>query len=300
MTLRLALVSGLCLWLGLSLLFSLVPAWSRPPLADRLRPFALGQAQPARRPPAGGFRQGLAVVAATIGETVSRAVGSFDDAESRLRRIHSPLSLPAFRMRQLGWAVAAVGVSLAVLAWLRPPAAVGLAALPAAVVSAYMLTEAWLNRACRTWDRRRLLELPIVVEQLAMLMAAGYSLGSALGRVAGRGSGACAMDLAVVCARIHQGVDERRALGEWANATRSRPVERLVAVLALSRDTSDLGALLAQESRSIRRQVQRQTVELMDRRAQQVWVPVTVAALVPGVVFLAVPFVQALRVFAGA
>jgi hypothetical protein len=46
--------------------------------------------------------------------------------------------------------------------------------------------------------------------------------------------------------------------------------------------------------------VQREAIELMDRRAQQVWIPVTVAALVPGVVFLAVPFVDALRVFAGA
>jgi hypothetical protein len=30
-----------------------------------------------------------------------------------------------------------------------------------------------------------------------------------------------------------------------------------------------------------------------------VWIPVTVAALVPGVLFLAVPFVDALRLFGG-
>jgi hypothetical protein len=35
----------------------------------------------------------------------------------------------------------------------------------------------------------------------------------------------------------------------------------------------------------------------MERRAQTVWVPVTVAALVPGVLFLAIPFVEALRLF---
>jgi hypothetical protein len=28
-----------------------------------------------------------------------------------------------------------------------------------------------------------------------------------------------------------------------------------------------------------------------------VWIPVTVAALVPGVIFLAVPFIEALRLF---
>jgi hypothetical protein len=32
--------------------------------------------------------------------------------------------------------------------------------------------------------------------------------------------------------------------------------------------------------------------------ARRVWIPVTVAALVPGVVFLAVPFIDALRLFA--
>jgi hypothetical protein len=37
----------------------------------------------------------------------------------------------------------------------------------------------------------------------------------------------------------------------------------------------------------------------MDRRGQQVWVPVTVATLVPGVILLTVPFIQALRLFSG-
>jgi tight adherence protein C len=38
----------------------------------------------------------------------------------------------------------------------------------------------------------------------------------------------------------------------------------------------------------------------MERRSQQVWIPVTVATLVPGVIFLAVPFVEALRMFSEA
>ena len=37
----------------------------------------------------------------------------------------------------------------------------------------------------------------------------------------------------------------------------------------------------------------------MERRGQQVWIPVTVAALVPGAIFLAIPFIEALRLFAG-
>jgi tight adherence protein C len=43
--------------------------------------------------------------------------------------------------------------------------------------------------------------------------------------------------------------------------------------------------------------VQRELVERMEARSQQVWIPVTVAALVPGVIFIAVPFTQALSGF---
>jgi hypothetical protein len=44
----------------------------------------------------------------------------------------------------------------------------------------------------------------------------------------------------------------------------------------------------------------RHTIEAIERRAQQVWVPVTVATLVPGVMLLAVPFLSALHLFAKA
>src|SRR5205807_4991315 len=61
------------------------------------------------------------------------------------------------------------------------------------------------------------------------------------------------------------------ALFEWANQAHSPSVDRLVAVLALNSETGDLGRLLSDEARSIRRSVQRRTVEMMDRRSQQVW-----------------------------
>ena len=41
----------------------------------------------------------------------------------------------------------------------------------------------------------------------------------------------------------------------------------------------------------------RELVEAIERRGQQVWIPVTVATLVPGVLLLAVPFVEAMRLF---
>jgi tight adherence protein C len=73
----------------------------------------------------------------------------------------------------------------------------------------------------------------------------------------------------------------------------------LRAMIALNTDASDLGRLVSNEARAIRRDVQRDLVQIMERRGQQVWIPVTVATLVPGVIFLAIPFVEALRLFAG-
>jgi tight adherence protein C len=90
------------------------------------------------------------------------------------------------------------------------------------------------------------------------------------------------------------------ALREWAQLARVPALDRLVGVLALDRQAGDLGELISAEARAIRREVHRELIETVERRAQQVWIPVTVATLVPGVVFLVVPFVDALRMFSNA
>ena len=99
--------------------------------------------------------------------------------------------------------------------------------------------------------------------------------------------------------RIRQGLTEVDALREWAALAEVDALDRLVAVLALNREAGDLGRLIAEEARAIRRDVHRELIETIERRAQQVWIPVTVATLVPGVLFLAVPFIEALRLFSG-
>jgi hypothetical protein len=130
-----------------------------------------------------------------------------------------------------------------------------------------------------------------------MLLAAGWSLTAALHRLAERGSGAVATDLRRVRVRLGQGIGETEALREWAATAGVPQLDRLVSVLSLNRDTSDLGRLVAAEARAIRRDVHRELLEAVERRNQAVWIPVTVATLVPGVLFLAIPFVEALRLF---
>ena len=98
--------------------------------------------------------------------------------------------------------------------------------------------------------------------------------------------------------RARQGLGEVDALREWADVADVDALRRLVAVLAVDRQSGDLARLIGEEARAVRRDVHRELVEAIERRAQQVWIPVTVATLVPGVIFLAVPFVEALRLFA--
>jgi tight adherence protein C len=156
-----------------------------------------------------------------------------------------------------------------------------------------------LARESAAWQRRTFLELPVVAEQLGMLLSSGYSLGAALNRLARRGVGVIGRDLGRVVGRVRQGLTEVDALREWAALVDVSGVDRLVAVLALNREAGDLGRLIADEARAIRGDVHRALLEAIERRAQQVWIPVTVATLVPGVLFMAVPFIEALKVFSG-
>ena len=299
---RLMVASGLVLWVGATLLLSQLRWFSRPPLVERLRPYSPGgMAAPAR----GGalsvesFREVIGPVSRRVGEQVARLFGVSEELAVRLERVHSPLDVTAFRVRQVGWSVAAVGVAALVSAAVRPPPAVAVVLLLGAPVLAFLVLEQQLAAASEGWQRRLFLELPVVSEQLAMLLSAGFSLGSALNRLAARGDGACVADLQRVTGRIRQGLSEIDALREWADVARVAALDRLVPVLALNREAGDLGRLISDEARNIRRDVQRELVATMERRGQQVWVPVTVATLVPGVIFLSIPFLEALSLFSG-
>jgi Flp pilus assembly protein TadB len=203
------------------------------------------------------------------------------------------------RVRQLGASVAGFGAAALVAVALKPPAPVSVLLVFAGPALAFLVQEQRVALASQRWQRRLFLELPVVAEQLALLLSAGYSLTSALDRLARRSSGVCGADLRRVCSRLRQGLSEAEALREWAAVANVAALDRLVAVLALNRETSDLGRLLAEEARAIRRDVHRELIEAAERRNQQVWIPVTVATLVPGVIFMGIPFVEALRRFGG-
>lgn len=298
---RVVLVAGVLLWVGATLLLADLRWFRRPALAERLRPYAPGGLG---RPGRSGvlsvdsFAETVGPLARAIGERIARVLGVAEDVELRLRRVHSPLDVTAFRVRQLGWSVAAFGAAGLVVAATGPSPPVALLLLAGAPLLGFLVLEQRLAVASERWQRRLFLELPVIVEQLAMLLSAGYSLSGAINRVAARGTGVCATDLARVSSRVRQGLTEAQALHEWAQLADVDALERVVPVMAMGREASDLGRLLGEEARAVRRDVQRELIETMERRGQQVWIPVTVATLVPGVIFMLIPFVEAVQFFA--
>jgi tight adherence protein C len=298
---QLLAVAALALFAGSTLLLSHVRWFRRRPLADRLAPYVPGgSAVRSTRilVSAETFGQVIGPLAQAVGERVARAVGVTEPLAVRLERTGSPLDVTGFRVRQLGWAAVGLvaGSVLAVAVQLSGP--VALLVIVTGPLIGFLLVEQRLAVESQSWQRRVFLELPVVAEQLGMLLSAGYSLGAGLGRLANRGKGACGRDLQRVVGRIRQGLSETEALREWAAVADVDALHRLVGVLALNRQSGDLGRLIGEEARAIRRDVHRELIETIERRGQQVWIPVTVAALVPGVIFLAVPFIDALRLFA--
>jgi tight adherence protein C len=298
---QLVAVAALALFAGSTLLLSRIRWFRRRPLVDRVAPYVPGGA--ALRSTsvllsAETFGQVIGPLARAVGGRIARAVGVTEALAVRLERVHSTRDVTEFRVRQLGWTGVGLVVGAVLALATRSSGPLALVLIVTGPLIACLAVEQRLASASQAWQRRIFLELPVVAEQLGMLLSAGYSLGAGLSRLAARGKGACGRDLQRVVGRMRQGLSETDALREWAAVADVEALHRLVGILALNRQSGDLGRLIGDEARAIRRDVHRELIETIERRGQQVWIPVTVAALVPGVIFLAVPFIDALSLFA--
>jgi hypothetical protein len=299
---RIVIGAGLLVWIGATLLLSSWSRLARPGLTERLRPYhPAGTAAPSSGGPFSvtSLRDVVEPLARSFGDRMASLFGVSEQLAIRLKRVHSSVGVTEFRLRQLALSGTALLVGAA-LAAVGVPAPLAVLLVLGAPLLVFLVVEQRLARESQRWQRDVANELPVISEQLAMLLNAGYSLGAALARLANRSNGSTARDLAAVCNRIRHGLTETDALREWAVVVRVDEVDRLVAVLSLHGQSADLGRLVSAEARQSRRDLHRRTIEIIERRGQQVWVPVTVATLVPGVILIAVPFLAALRLFANA
>ena len=292
-------VLSLPAFVGMALLLSEQRWVNRPKLTDRLAPYAPGFAAAGRGSllSAASFREVIAPLSRVVGERIARFFGISEELGIRLRRIHSPLDVTTFRVRQVGWASATFMVGTLGAVGFGLPTLFAVLLVLGAPILTFLILEQQVVGASLEWQRRLFLELPVVAEQLGMLISAGWSLSAALNRVAERGSGNCSKDLTRVIQRMRQGLTEAEALQEWTDLAGVDALERLVSILALNRETADLGRLISEEARAIRRESQRELIEAIEKRTQQVWIPVTAATLIPGLLLMGVPFLDALSLF---
>ncbi|HUQ64438.1 MAG TPA: hypothetical protein VM121_11845, partial [Acidimicrobiales bacterium] len=179
---RLAVLSGLALWAGCTLWFSELRWFVRPSLGDRLGPYGPGGMRPKPRallPSVESFREVVRPLCRILGERVAKGLGVGEDLAVRLERTHSPLDVTAFRVRQLGWSALGFAAGALLTLAMRPPVVIGLLFIFGGAALAFLVFEQRAATASDAWKRRLFLELPVIAEQLAMLLSAGFSLGAA-------------------------------------------------------------------------------------------------------------------------
>ncbi len=285
---------------GVALILAGAPWFRRVPIGDRIAPYARGAFH--RSHGAGSdlpLRLVLEPLLIDIGGRISRLLGVATDLETRLAQAESDMDPYTFRLRQITAALVAATCGLAVLVAMHPGPALSLMAVIGAPVLAVLLLEQSLSSRIASRQERLQAELPVITEQLGMLLSAGFSLTAAISRLAERGSGVAAADLHRVTLEIRQGVPESEAFDHWSALSGLESVRRLVRVLSLHSEAGDLGSLISEEARSVRAAAHRDLVAAIERRSQLVWIPVTVATLVPGLIFLAVPFYSAMAQVTG-
>lgn len=296
---RIFALSIILLFVGTTLFLSEFRLFKTRSLAARVSPYLPGErlVRTSEILSVESFSELLRPLSAAVGGITARVFGISEELPRRLRRVHWDIDASEFRLRQVGWSLGSAAAVLLVGVVLGLPASLVLMFLLIAPLLAFLVVEQQLAKASDLWKHRTFQELPVVSEQIAMLLGSGYSLGAALQRVSTRGSGVIARDLELVTQRIRQGTGEHAALLEWADTVDVEAVNRLVSILSLNKEAGDLGNMVAAEARTVRAEAHRGLLEAIEKKNQQVWIPVTLAALVPGVILMLIPFITALAEF---
>lgn len=202
---------------------------------------------------------------------------------------------------QLRNKVAEIGISLlgAVIAIRLSP---GNAILPLALLgaaSALVLTKIIEKTVLDHRIKRRTVALDLsiiaLLEQLHLKLANGNSLQSSILRT----DGITNKDVLSLQNLVKSGLDLESATSYWIEEF-DTPSKRRAADLLLARTTtSETLALLAGLIHQLRNEQRFTLIAEIERRNQLVWIPVTIAVLVPGMIFIAIPLEATLRSLLG-
>ncbi|PRY69496.1 tight adherence protein C [Glaciihabitans tibetensis] len=303
-----AVLCGLALGVGLWFLVSMVPRLSRPTLALRVAPYVVDLSSDARdildrRPvnPLPVFGMLLGPMLGRTRRLLDLVVGGVDVTERRLRQAALPLTVEAFRARQLVWAAIAgcLGVlAAAAVQWARPiPAAAHVALVLLAAAGGFLGRDAVLQRQASARGQRMAAELPTVLEFLTLSLSAGEGILDALRRVSRISRGELASELATVTTAVASGLPLAETLTALARTLEipalTRATEQLVGALERGTPLSDVLRAQAQDSRVESR---RNLLESAGKKEVAMLVPLVFLILPLTILFAVFPAIFVLQV----
>ncbi|MDQ1128244.1 type II secretion system F family protein [Microbacterium sp. SORGH_AS_0888] len=267
-----------------------LPRWRATPLDRRLAPYVRDVADPLGLTPlAPGARRWRDRAA-----DAARRVGGADALARRLRRAGIDGDPAEFRLRQLSWLIGGliVGAATAVGAVLAGGSTAALGVLP--LVGAFagaLVPEVRLSSAVRTRERRVTEELPVVLEFLALCLAAGEGVFDAVRRVAAVGEGELARLLRNVVVQVGTGDSLADALRGLAADIRMPAVQRSIDQIVAAMDRgAPLAHVLQAQAVDAQDDARRALIEQAGRKE--------IGMLFP-LVFLILPLSVLIAVFPG-
>ncbi len=189
--------------------------------------------------------------------------------------------------KPVGQAVAALLGAAAAIVLFPGEAPIPIAALGAAssAASAWLMEHLVSNR--RRKRRANEVDLAVVslLEQVHLKLINGNSLNAALVNA----EGVTNPDVALLQNLLRSGLDLETAASFWLEEFDTESKRRLTDLFLAKTTTSETLALLSALINQLRKEQRFSLIAEIERRNQLVWIPVTIAVLVPGMIFIAIP-----------
>jgi tight adherence protein C len=276
-----------------------VPPLRRIRLEDRMAPYLRTDAR-GRRPTGASGLTGLAAcllrpMLHALARRLNDVIGGTASVQRRLEQSGNSISNEEFRVEQVLWAGAGLGIGLvlALLAAVRGsttgPVAFLIMALVLAVAGA-MLRDRRLTSAVTGREERIIAEFPTVAELLALAVGAGESPVGALQRVSRQASGALSEELGRALAEVGAGGSLIVALEAMSRRTSVPALSRFVDGLAVAVERgTPLADVLRAQAADARDERRRALLEAGGRKEIAMMIPVVFFVLPVTVVFALFP-----------
>lgn len=302
-----AVMCGLGIGVGLWAIVSVIPRLSRPRLANRVAPYLVDVSVSARSfvrqresSPLPVFGSIFGPIIGRVRRVVVQLLGGSTVIEGRLRQVGSPMTVDAFRSRQLTWAVvgfaSGVILSIALAQVTLLPLTVHMLIVVMFGVGGFLARDYVLQRSAQSRLTRIASELPIVLEFMTLSLSAGEGILDSFRRVASTSRGELAAELGGVVSEVHSGSALAESLQRLANDIRMPELTRCTDQIigALERG-APLAEVLRAQAQDAREQSKRTLLEVAGKKEVAMMMPLVFLILPVTIVFAIFPGIFVLQ-----